>query len=73
MAKVSIECKKYFFDTNIVVDFLGGRENFYEAAAKIMTLADKKKIKILTSSTSISNAFYVMPCNITVLLRQDVI
>lgn len=52
--------QKIFFDTNIVVDFLGERENFYEAAAKIMTLADKKKIKILTSPTSISNAFYVL-------------
>jgi len=52
--------KKIFLDTNIIIDFLGERENFYEPAAKILTLADKKKIKILTSPTSISNAYYLL-------------
>lgn len=52
--------QKIFLDTNIVIDFLGEREHFYEAAAKILTLADKKKIKILTSPTSISNVFYLL-------------
>jgi len=31
--------KKIFLDTNIIIDFLGERENFYEPAAKILTLA----------------------------------
>lgn len=52
--------QKIFLDTNIVIDFLGERENFYETAAKIMTLADKKKIKIFTSPSSISNTFYIL-------------
>lgn len=52
--------QKIFLDTNIILDFLGEREHFYEAAAKVLTLADKKKIKILTSPTSISNAYYVL-------------
>lgn len=52
--------QKVFLDTNIVIDFLGEREIFYNASAKIMTLADKKKIKILTSPTSISNTCYLL-------------
>ena len=52
--------KKIFLDTNIILDFLGEREGFYEASAKIMTLADKKKIQVYTSPSSISNAFYVL-------------
>jgi len=52
--------QKVFLDTNIVIDFLGERESFYNTSAKIMTLADKKKIKILTSPTSISNTYYLL-------------
>jgi len=52
--------EKIFLDTNIVLDFLGERENFYEAAAKILTLADQKKITVYTSPSSISNAYYIL-------------
>lgn len=52
--------QKVFLGTNIVIDFLGGRENFYEPAAKVLTLADKKKIKIYTTPTSISNTYYLL-------------
>lgn len=52
--------QKIFLDTNIILDFLGEREGFYEASAKIMTLADKKKIQAYTSPSSISNVFYVL-------------
>lgn len=52
--------QKVFLDTNIVLDFLGERENYYEPAAKILTLADQKKIQIYTSPTSISNTYYIL-------------
>ena len=52
--------QKIFLDTNIVLDFLGEREGFYEPAAKILTLADQKKIEIYTSPTSISNTYYLL-------------
>ena len=52
--------QKIFLDTNIALDFLGEREGFYEPAAKILTLADQKKIQIYTSPTSISNTFYLL-------------
>jgi predicted nucleic acid-binding protein len=49
-----------FLDTNIVIDFLGERELFYEASAKVLTLADQKKVKIFTSPTSITNVYYIL-------------
>jgi len=52
--------QKIFLDTNIVIDFLGKRANFYQPAAKILTLADQKKIEIYTSPTSISNTYYLL-------------
>ncbi|KIA89554.1 type II toxin-antitoxin system VapC family toxin [Kaistella jeonii] len=52
--------QRIFLDTNIVIDFLGERDGFYEPAAKIMTLADHKKIKIFTSPSSISNTYYLL-------------
>ena len=52
--------QKIFLDTNVVIDFLGEREVFYEPAAKILTFADQKKIEIFTSPTSISNTFYLL-------------
>ncbi|MCD8528968.1 MAG: PIN domain-containing protein [Chitinophagales bacterium] len=52
--------QKIFLDTNIVIDFLGEREFFYHQAAKILTLADQKKVKILTSSITISTTYYLI-------------
>lgn len=52
--------QKIFLDTNIVVDFLGEREGFYEPAAKILTLADEKRIEVMTSPTSISKTYYLL-------------
>ena len=52
--------QKIFLDTNIVIDFLGERANFYQPAAKILTLADQKKIEIYTSPTSISNTYFLL-------------
>lgn len=52
--------KRLFLDTNAVIDLLGEREPFYESIAKVITLADKKKIKILTSAIGISTAYYIL-------------
>lgn len=52
--------QKLFLDTNIIIDFLGEREGFYEPAAKLMTLADQKKIQILISPTSVTTAYYIL-------------
>ena len=52
--------QKLFLDTNIVLDFLGERKGFYEPIAKVLTMADQKKIEVFTSPTSIGNAFYIL-------------
>lgn len=52
--------QRLFLDTNIVIDFLGERERFYEPAAKILTLADKKEIEVLISPTSVTTVYYVL-------------
>ncbi len=52
--------QKVFLDTNIVIDFLGERAPFYESAAKVMTLADQRKIHLFTTPVTIVNAHYIL-------------
>jgi len=52
--------KKLFIDTNIVLDLLAKREPFFDDAAKIFSLADKKKVKLLVSSLTFANTNYVL-------------
>lgn len=49
-----------FLDTNVVIDLLGEREEFYDSIAKIVSLADKGKIKITVSALTYSTVFYVL-------------
>lgn len=51
---------RIFLDTNIVLDFLGERAGFYDAAAKVISLADKKEITVLVSPVSLSTAYYIL-------------
>ena len=52
--------QRIFLDTNAVIDFLGERAPFYNSVAKILTLADKKKIKIFTSPIAIATTHYIL-------------
>jgi len=52
--------KKVLLDTNIVIDLLAKREPFYQEAAKIFTLADKKVINLFVSVLSFANVNYVL-------------
>lgn len=52
--------KKLFVDTNIVIDLLSRREPFYQEAAILFSLADKKLIKLSVSSLTIANTGYVL-------------
>ncbi len=51
---------KLFWDTNVMLDLLGEREPFYLAAAKIATLADKKKLEITVSALSFATVSYFL-------------
>jgi predicted nucleic acid-binding protein len=52
--------RNIFLDTNIVIDLLSRRQPFYEEAADIFSLADKKKIELSVSSLTIANTSYVL-------------
>jgi predicted nucleic acid-binding protein len=49
-----------FLDTNVVIDLLGEREDFYDPIAKIVSLADKGKVKLTVSALTYSNVFYIL-------------
>ena len=51
---------RLFWDTNVMLDFLGEREPFYLSAAKIATLADKRAIQIVVSSLSYATISYFL-------------
>ena len=52
--------KRLFIDTNIVIDLLSRRTPFYEEAAELFSLADKKQIELSVSSLTIANTSYVL-------------
>jgi predicted nucleic acid-binding protein len=52
--------KKLFVDTNIVIDLLSRREPFFEEAAMLFSLADKKQIELSVSSLTIANTSYAL-------------
>ena len=51
---------KLFWDTNVMLDFLGERVPFYVSAAKIATLADRREVKIIASSLSYATISYLL-------------
>jgi predicted nucleic acid-binding protein len=47
-----------FVDTIIVIDLLQKREEFFEEAQELFTLADKKQVKLFISSLTIANTHF---------------
>jgi predicted nucleic acid-binding protein len=52
--------KRIFIDTNVMLDFLGEREPFYEPIAKIATLAEKEKLTMVVSPISFATVNYFL-------------
>ena len=52
--------KTVFLDTNVVIDLLDKRENFYIDALKIFTKAYNKEIKVFISPITYATASYVL-------------
>jgi predicted nucleic acid-binding protein len=52
--------RKLFVDTNIVIDLLSRREPFFEEAAMLFSLADRKQIELAVSSLTIANTSYAL-------------
>ncbi len=52
--------KRIFIDTNVMLDLLGEREQFYEPIAKIATLAEKNKLTMVVSPISFATVNYFL-------------
>ena len=52
--------RKIFLDTNVILDLLAERYPFYDPIAKIVTLADRKELFLVTSPLSFTTAEYVL-------------
>jgi predicted nucleic acid-binding protein len=52
--------KKLFIDSDIILDVLTKRENFYEFAAEVFDLGYEKKLKLYTSAVVLANVFYIL-------------
>ena len=49
-----------FLDTNVVIDFMGEREGFFDDAAAIFAMIDDKKITASASALTIINCAYIL-------------
>ncbi len=51
---------RLLIDTNIVIDLLSKREKFYEEAAELFSLADRKELVVAISSLTFANTNYIL-------------
>lgn len=52
--------KKIFLDTNIIIDVIGEREEFYNDAVDLISTEINRKNKIFISSFSLPTVFYIV-------------
>ena len=52
--------KNLLLDTNIVLDLLAKRVPFYSEAAKLFSMADKKKVKLSVSALCLADVNYIL-------------
>ncbi|MBP7506227.1 MAG: PIN domain-containing protein [Prolixibacteraceae bacterium] len=51
---------KLFIDTNLMIDLLGERLPYYESIARVATLADRGKVKMVVSAFSYPTVYYLL-------------
>lgn len=51
---------RLLIDTNVVIDLLSKREEFYEEAADLFSRADRKELELTISSLTFANTNYVL-------------
>lgn len=52
--------KNIFIDTNVIIDLLGNRESFSNAATELFDLYANNKKKIFVSAASYTNVYYLL-------------
>lgn len=60
-------------DTNIIIDLLTKRKEFYIPASELFTLADKKEIKLAISSLSFANTFYMLSKELNDMKAKEIL
>lgn len=51
---------RLLIDTNIVIDLLSKRDEFYDEAADLFSRADKKELELMISSLTFANTNYIL-------------
>lgn len=62
---------RLFIDTNIMLDFLGERDQFYKPIAKLATLADKGMLDLVVSPISFATVNYFLTKNETSEIAKE--
>lgn len=52
--------ERLFVDTNIVIDLLSKREDFFQEAQELFTLADNNLVELYVSALTFANAHYLL-------------
>ena len=55
--------KTVFFDTNIMIDIIGRRQQFCAPSLQIMSLADRGMLRVCVSALSYATASYILSRN----------
>jgi len=63
---------KVFLDTNVVIDFMGEREGFFNDAAAIISMVEEGKIHASVSALTIVNCAYILKkaFNLEIMLNK---
>lgn len=64
---------KVLIDTNIIIDLLSKRKDFYYDAAELMSSADKNEIQLFISSLTIANANYILSKHLSEQKAREVL
>ena len=57
---------KIFVDTNIIIDLLSKREEFYVESQELFSLADTNKLELNISALTFANAYYILSQNLKI-------
>ncbi|MCH8941523.1 MAG: PIN domain-containing protein [Bacteroidetes bacterium] len=64
---------KVLVDTNIVIDLLTKRKEFYKPASRLFTLSDNKEIKLAISSLTFANTFYLVSKELNTTKAKEIL
>lgn len=65
--------KKLLIDTNVVIDLLAKREEFYSEAAALFSLADRKQVVLTISALTFANTNYILSKLTTIQEAREIL